>query len=158
MLLLGLSRVAVSGAALAGIMSIGGRSGIAPDACKFVSVAEVTELMGKPVGGGQMSIVDNPKSITSSCTYTVGGIPTVIVLVGDYPSPAAAKKQLATLQATSKDNTAESGLGDGGFWTLADALSITAVQGQRLATIAIVGGTQDMHDRLHSLLSKALSR
>lgn len=154
--LLGLSRVA--GAALAGVLSLGARSSVVPDACKFVSVAEVTDLMGKAVGGGQMSTVDNPKSITSSCTYTVGGIPTVIVLVADYPSPGAAKKQLATLKGNSKDNTAETGVGDDAFGVSADALSITAVQGPRLATIAIIGGTSDMHDRLHALMVKALSR
>lgn len=158
MSLLGLSRAALSAAALTGALSIGGRSKAAPDACKFVSVAEVTELLGKAVGGGQMSIVDNPKSLTSTCTYTVANIPTVIVLVGDYPSVAAAKQQFADEQAKSKDNTVEAGIGDGAFWTSADALSMTAVHGQRLATIAVVGDEPAMHERLHALMVKALSR
>lgn len=143
---------------LVSVLSIGGHRVVAPDACKFVSVAEVAELVGKEVGGGQMSVVDNPKSLTSTCTYTVAKIPTVIVLVGDYPSPAVAKQQLTTQMANSKDNIAESGVGDGAFFTSADAVSITAVHGQRLATIAIVGGTPEMRDRIHALMVKALSR
>jgi hypothetical protein len=147
-----------SGALLASVLAVVGRNGIAPDACKFVSVAEVAALMGKPVGGGQMSMVDNPKSLTSTCTYTVAGIPTVIVLVGDYPSPAAAKQQFASQRDNAKDNTAEAGIGDGAFLTSADALSITAVRGQRLATIAIIGGAPTLHDQLHALMVTALSR
>jgi len=143
---------------LAGVVSVGGWSGAPPNSCKFVSVAEVTELIGKPVGGGQISLVDNPKSLTSSCTYTVAGIPTVIVMVADYPSAAAAKQELATELSNSKDNKTETGVGDGAFWTSVGALQITAVQGQRLATIAVVGGTPALHDRVHSLLVKALSR
>lgn len=156
--LLGLSRVAASSAVLAGVMSVGARSGVAPNACKFVSVAEVTALVGNAVGGGQISVVDNPKSLTSSCTYTAGGRAAVIVLVGDYPSPAAAKQELTSEQENSKDNAVETGIGDGAFWTSVGALSITAVQGQRLATIAVLGGTPALHDRLHSLMVKALSR
>jgi hypothetical protein len=156
--LLGLSRVAASGAVLAGVMSVGGRVGVPPDSCKFVSVAEVTELIGKAVGGGQQSVVDNPKSLTSSCAYTVSGIPTVIVLVGDYQSPGVAKKEFTHQMGNSPDNKAETGIGDSAFLTSADVLSITAVQGPRLATIAIVGGDPALHDRLHALMVKALSR
>jgi len=137
---------------------IGGRIGIPPNSCKFVSVAEVTELIGKPVGGGQMSLVDNPKSLMSSCSYTVNRMPTVIVMVADYPSVADAKQEFARQRGTASDQKAEPGIGDSAFWTSADALSITAVQGQRLATIAIVGGTSALHDRLHSLIAKALAR
>jgi len=150
----GLSRIVASGAVLAGALSVGAP----PNSCKFVSVAEVTELIGKAVGGGQISLVDNPKSLTSSCAYTVAGRPTVMVLVADYPSAAAAKQEFVTERGNSKDNAAETGIGDGAFWTTVGALSITAVQGQRLATIAIVGGAPSLHDRLHSLMVKALSR
>jgi hypothetical protein len=119
----------IAGAVLASVMAMGGRSGAPPNSCKFVSVAEVTELIGKPVGGGQISVVDNPKSLTSTCAYTVGGIPTVIVMVADYPSAAAAKQELATEQANSNDNKTETGVGDAAFWTSVGALQITAVEG-----------------------------
>lgn len=155
---LGLSRVAAAGALLTGILSVGPYRRFAPNACKFVSVAEVTALVGKTVGGGQMSIVDNPKSLTSSCIYTVTIIPAVIVMVGDYPSPAAAKQEFATEMANSKSNAAEAGIGDGAFWTPGTDVSITAVRGQRLATIAVVGGSQTLHGHLHSLIATALSR
>jgi hypothetical protein len=148
----------IAGAVLASVMAMGGRSGAPPNSCKFVSVAEVTELIGKPVGGGQISVVDNPKSLTSTCAYTVGGIPTVIVMVADYPSAAAAKQELATEQSNSQDNKTETGVGDVAFWTSVGAMQITAVQGQRLATIAVVGGAPTLHDRVHSLIVKALSR
>jgi hypothetical protein len=155
---LGLSRVVVSGAVLAGIMSVAGRSGIAPNACKFISVAEVTALLGKAVGGGQMSVVDNPKSLTSTCMYTVAGRPAVIVLVGDYPSAAAAQQELATERENAQDNTVENGIGDGAFSTSVIGLSITAVKGQRVASIAALDGTPALHDRLHALMVTALSR
>ena len=99
----------------------------------------MTALVGKAVGGGQISMVDNPKSLTSSCTYTVAARPAVMVLVADYPSPAAAKQELTSELGNSKDNTVETGIGDGAFWTSVGALSITAVKGQRLATIAVLG-------------------
>jgi hypothetical protein len=132
--LLGLSRVAASGALLAGVMSAGGRAGVPPNSCKFVSVAEVTDLIGKAVGGGQIS------------------------LVADYPSAAAAKQEFARQMGNSTDNRAETGIGDSAFWTSVGALSITAVHGQRLAAIGVVGGAPTLHDRLHSLMVHALSR
>ena len=155
---LDLSRVVATGALLTGTLSVSARHRVAPNACKFVSVAEVTTLIGKTVGGGQMSIVDNPNSLTSSCTYTVTNIPTVIVMVGDYPSPAAAKQEFATEMAKSKSNASEAGIGDAAFWTPGDAVSITALHRQRVATIAVVGGAPTLHDRIHSLIATALSR
>src|SRR5579872_7439628 len=47
----------------------------------------------------------------------------------------------ARQRGNSADDKAETGIGDGAFWTSADALSITAVQGSRSATIAVVGGS-----------------
>jgi hypothetical protein len=150
--------LSLSSALLTGVMSVGGRTGAPPDSCKFVTVAEVTELIGKPVGGGQVSVVDNPKSLTSSCMYTVNRMPTVIVMVAEYPSTAAAKQEFAGQLDNATDHRAEPGVGDNAFWSSRDGLSITAVQGQRLATMAIVGGTAALHDRLHSLMVKALAR
>jgi hypothetical protein len=160
--LLGLRRIALSGAVVAGVVLLGAWNGVrrnaAPDACKFVSVAEVSALTGAQVGGGQISTVDNPKSVTSSCMYTTGGRPSVIVMVGDYPTAAAAHQELVTEMHNSSDNVAEPGIGDGAFATSVNAVSITAVRGPRLATIAIIGGAAAMHDKLHALMVKALAR
>jgi hypothetical protein len=132
--------------------------GAPPNSCKFVSVAEVTELIGKTVGGGQQSFVDNPKSLTSSCAYTLANRPTVLVSVADYPSAAEAKQEFTRQLQNSSDNKTETGIGDGAFWTTVVAQSITAVHGQRLATIAFLGDTPAVHERMHALMVKALSR
>jgi hypothetical protein len=135
-------------------MAVGG--GSAPNACAFVSVAEVSALTGKPAGGGQISTVDNVKSVAASCMYT--GSPMVIVQVADYPSAAAAKAELATEQQNGQGNVAESGVGDAAFSTSVGALAITAVRGVRVATIAIIGGAPALHGQLHALMVKALAR
>lgn len=160
--LLGLRGIALSSAVLVGALSLGAwdsrSSGTAPNACAFVSVAEVSALIGAPAGGGQVSVVDNDKSLTASCMYTRGGRPSVIVMVGDYPSATAAHQELVTEMHNSADNVPEAGIGDGAYSTSVNVESITAVRGTRMASIAIIDGTAGMHDRVRALLVKALAR
>jgi hypothetical protein len=139
----------------------------APNACAVLTTAQVSAAIGKPVTGGTMSMVDNPKSVTASCVYQSGAL-MIIVMVGDYPTPAAAKKQLADDLANSKSHddasqktTAEPSVADGGFSVMmgsgATAMpSFAAVRGVREITIGLSGPGVTV-DQLRALTLTALS-
>jgi hypothetical protein len=123
---------------------------VPPNACSVLTTAQVSAAIGKPVTGGTMSIYNDPKSVTASCAYMSEGV-TILVLVGEYPTPAAAKKQLADDLANSKSHddesqktTAEPGAAEGGYSVIMGSGTTViptfgAVRGVREITITATG-------------------
>jgi hypothetical protein len=64
----------------------------APNACKFLSNAAVSAVVGKPVTGGTTSVVDHPGASASSCSY-MAGMTIVLISVDERGTGAAALKE-----------------------------------------------------------------
>jgi hypothetical protein len=137
-----------------------------PDSCKFLSTSDWSAAIGRPVTGGQISLVDNPQSTTSMCTYMAGGL-FVVVTVNQLPTAEAAKKEFATQLDNSRSHDegsqrtrVEAGLGESAF-SAADrnSTALMALQGPRIINIGLVGAGAEAisHEQIRSLMHKALS-
>jgi hypothetical protein len=136
--------------ALAALIASAIASHAPPNACSVLTTAQVSAAIGKPVSGGTMSIYNDPKSLTASCAYVSVGV-TIMVVVGEYPTPAAAKKQFAEdlANSTSHDDpsqktTAEPGVAEGGYSVITGSGTIViptfvAVRGVREITLVATG-------------------
>jgi|HubBroStandDraft_4_1064222.scaffolds.fasta_scaffold184671_2 hypothetical protein len=144
----------------------------APDACKFLTNAGVSALLGKPVTGGRMSVVDHPGASTSSCNYMAGK--TIVLISVDERGTAEAAMQEYNTQLDNnrvrdkeKDGASgqqkpvlEPGIGEGAFsdeMGNGSEIDITAVHGSQVFLIVIVGGGTIPHERVRSLMQSAIS-
>jgi hypothetical protein len=141
-----------------------------PNACTVLTVAEVSTAIGRPASGGTISTYDNPASTSASCQYTAAPL-TVMVIVSQYASPAAAKQgftdELTDTRGRDSDSQHtidESGVGDAAFsfsMTVgAEMVGWTAVHGPRKISIAVLGkgAAAVTHDHLRTLMLGALAR
>ncbi|MGD0505920.1 MAG: hypothetical protein ABSD02_24665 [Steroidobacteraceae bacterium] len=141
----------------------------APNACDFLSSADVTAAVGGAVTGGKISQVD-PTSGTASCMYTSAGLH-IGVTVSQYPSADAARKQVANQLQDSRSGdgagqktSVEAGVGDAAFSsTMTEGMEMTVgvvAHGPVTVMIAITGkgAAAIAHDRFHALLAKAVSK
>ena len=141
----------------------------APNACALVTVAEVSTAIGRPVSGGTISVVDNPRSVTSNCPYKAGSL-MINVMVSELPTAAAAQKQFAEDLKNSRNHddenqktTVEAGVGEGAYMaTGGDGVMVEfkVVGGSRIIDIGIIGqgAATVSRDRLRALILTALSR
>jgi hypothetical protein len=144
----------------------------APNACKFLTNAAVAAVVGKPVTGGSVSVVDHSGASASSCSY-MAGMTIVVISVDERGTAAAAMKEYSAqldnshLRDKEKEGAAdaqktvlEPGIGEGAFsddMLSGSVLSITAVHGSRIFTLGIVGGGPIPHERVRGLMQSAIS-
>jgi len=144
----------------------------APNACKFLTNAAVSAVVGKSVTGGTMSVVDHPGASMSTCSY-MAGMTMVLISVDERGSAAAAMTEYGTqlddsrIRDKDKEGAAdaqktvlEPGIGEGAFsddLVNGSALSITAVHGSRVFTLGIVSGGPIPHERVRNLMQSAIS-
>ena len=145
----------------------------APNACKFLTNAAVSAVVGKPVTGGTMSVVDHAGASESSCSY-MAGMTIVLISVDERGTAAAAMQEYNTqldnshIRDKDKEGAAdaqktvlEPGIGAGAFsddLVNGSVLSITALHGSRVFTLGIVGGGPIPHERVRGLMQSAISR
>jgi hypothetical protein len=154
------------------VIAAGAARADAPGACTFLTTAVVSGALGKPVTGGNMSMVDHPGASKSTCTYMAGT--TIVVLSVDERGSAAAAMQEYNTQldnscsrerdgaAGGKKTVLEPGMGESAFSdTMVDGseLEVTAVHGSRVFLLGIVGaGAGSLpHERVRSLVQAAIS-
>ncbi len=138
----------------------------APNACGFVSIADVSAAIGGTVTGGKISQVD-PTSGTASCEYA-SGVLRVTVSVQQYPSAAEAQAEVAKQLKDSRAHdgpgqktTVETGIGDAAFSsTLNEGIELAAAMASHASVTVLIsimgkGASAIPHDRIHTLLAKA---
>jgi hypothetical protein len=121
--------------------------------------ALVSAAVGQPVTGGQISVVDNPSSPTSSCMYHAGAM-FIVVEATQLPSAAAARAEFDDKVKNGGSTQLDQGLGNGAFFSNdGPALALTALRDARIIVISVVGGNSAAvpRERLHSLMQTALS-
>jgi hypothetical protein len=136
----------------------------APNACSFLTPALVSSALGKPVTGGNVSVVDHAGASASSCLYRAG-MTMVIVSVDERGSAAAAMTEYNTQLDNSRGRDKEGqktvlepGLGEAAFSGVdGPALDITAVHGSRVFQLGVVGAQSFPHEQLRSLMQTAIS-
>jgi hypothetical protein len=161
------ARTVITVAAVLGV-SAGGIARAAPNACGFLSVADVAAVTGGTVTGGKISQLD-PTVGTASCMYTSGALQ-IGVIVHQYSSGAEAQKEVASQLKDSRAHddagqktTVEAGVGDAAFSsTMSGGFEMSAAMsahGPITVQITIVGkGSASIpHERLRALIAKAAS-
>ena len=141
----------------------------APNSCSFVTPADWSTALSRPVTGGTSSTVNDPASTASSCLYQAGTM-IIMVQVNQLATAAAAQKEYADRfdngqSRDERDNqrtTIEAGIGDGAFssaFANGSEVEFTAVRGSRIMTFGLVGAGASAvsHDRLRTLMQSALS-
>ena len=162
------SRALIAAAAMLG-MSASPTAQAAPNACGFLSVADVSAATGGAVTGGKISQVD-PTSGTASCMYMSATL-RISVIVHQYPTGADARKEVASQLKDSREHDGagqitrvEAGVGDAAFSSTLNAgfetSSAMFAHGAMTVLIGITGkGAATIpHDQLRLLIAKAAAK